>query len=116
MAKAVLTPARHVPERTCVACNQKDAKRQLIRLVRTPQGPVEVDTSGKRAGRGAYLHHDAKCWKLALSKGQLERSLKTKLSRESRAHLESFGAALADETEGSAPHTNGASGKGSHAP
>jgi predicted RNA-binding protein YlxR (DUF448 family) len=46
---------KHVPRRTCVACRETDAKRQLIRLVRTPEGTVEVDPTGKRNGRGAYL-------------------------------------------------------------
>src|SRR5688572_21393040 len=43
---------KHVPQRTCVACREIDAKRGLIRLVRTPEGTVDVDPTGKRAGRG----------------------------------------------------------------
>ena len=96
---------KRVPERTCVACRTKLAKRQLVRVVRAPAGPVEVDTSGKRAGRGAYVHMDPNCWRLALSRGQLEHSLKVKLSAADRAGLESYAASLSDELEEEAAQT-----------
>lgn len=67
---------RHVPQRTCVACRQTDAKRQLVRLVRTPDGHVVIDPTGKRAGRGAYLCATADCWTTALRRGTLTRALK----------------------------------------
>ena len=51
---------KHVPLRTCVACRQVAGKRELIRLVRTEKG-VEVDKTGKKAGRGAYLHQRQAC-------------------------------------------------------
>lgn len=100
IVKASVPRTRHLPERTCVACRGKAVKRQLVRIVRTPTGPVVVDSTGKKAGRGAYLHQDAKCWQLALSKGQLERSLKVKLSPEDRAHLLDYGAALGEQALG----------------
>lgn len=68
--------AKHVPQRTCVACRRTDAKRGLIRLVRTPAGRAEVDLTGKRHGRGAYLCHDPACWELALKRRALERALR----------------------------------------
>ena len=46
---------RHIPQRTCVACRQTGAKRQLVRVVRAPDGSVTIDPTGKRSGRGAYL-------------------------------------------------------------
>lgn len=107
---------RHVPERTCVACAGKEAKRQLVRLVRTPQGPVEVDITGKRAGRGAYLHRDAGCWQLALSKGRLEHHLRVKLSREERARLQSYGAALAADQPASPSEEGRGAAKENHEP
>jgi predicted RNA-binding protein YlxR (DUF448 family) len=67
---------KHVPQRTCIACRRTDAKRGLIRLVRTPEGHVEVDSSGKRNGRGAYLCHDPACWAAAIKRRALERALK----------------------------------------
>lgn len=78
---------RHIPQRTCVACRQATAKRQLIRIGRTPQGSVEPDPTGKKAGRGAYLCQQLSCWELALAKGRLDYALKAKLSAEEKAAL-----------------------------
>ncbi|HAX26093.1 MAG TPA: DUF448 domain-containing protein, partial [Chloroflexi bacterium] len=52
---------RHVPQRLCIACREHDAKRTYVRLVRTPEGTVEVDPTGKRNGRGAYLCRRRSC-------------------------------------------------------
>ena len=70
------TRPRHVPQRTCVACRQTGAKRQLVRVVRAPDGSVTIDVSGKRSGRGAYLCATAECWQAGLKRGVLPRALK----------------------------------------
>ena len=70
------TRPRHVPQRTCVACRQTNAKRQLVRVVRAPDGSVTIDPSGKRSGRGAYLHAAPECWQAGLKRGILPRALK----------------------------------------
>ena len=67
---------RHVPQRTCVACRQTGAKRGLVRIVRSPDGSVSIDATGKRSGRGAYLCHAPECWQAALKRGVLPRALK----------------------------------------
>ncbi len=67
---------RHVPQRTCVACRQTNAKRQLVRVVRAPDGSVTIDPSGKRSGRGAYLCATHECWETGLKRGILSRALK----------------------------------------
>ena len=67
---------KHVPQRTCVACRETDAKRQLIRLVRTPDGTVEVDPTGKRNGRGAYLCARVRCWQRGVNERILGRALR----------------------------------------
>jgi uncharacterized protein len=67
---------RHVPQRTCVACRQTSAKRQLVRVVRGVDGSVAIDPTGKRSGRGAYLCDSAECWQAALKRGILVRALK----------------------------------------
>jgi hypothetical protein len=72
----------------------KQPKRHLIRLVRTPAGHVEVDPTGKRAGRGAYLCADPACWDLALTKGALARALHTTLTNEDLAALRAFAATV----------------------
>jgi predicted RNA-binding protein YlxR (DUF448 family) len=71
--------ARHIPQRTCVSCRETGAKRGLIRVVRTPEGAVEVDETGKKAGRGAYLCHRWECWQEAIKRERLARALRVKL-------------------------------------
>lgn len=84
---------KHVPKRLCVACRESSAKRQLVRIVRTPQGTVEVDTTGKRSGRGAYICPRSSCWELALNKGRLERALKTAIAPADKESLIAYKAA-----------------------
>ena len=86
------TPVRpkHIPRRTCVGCGAIAAKRDLVRVVRTPDGEVLPDPTGKRAGRGAYLCTNQECWELAAKRGKLERSLHTKLSPADVESLRSF--------------------------
>lgn len=88
---------RHIPQRTCVGCRQVNDKRELIRVVRTPEG-VRIDRTGKLAGRGAYLHALRSCWIKGL-KGALANALKTQLSSQDQALLESFLAELPEESE-----------------
>ena len=83
-------PLRRAPVRTCVACQQEQAKRELIRVVHTPAGTVEIDLTGKKAGRGAYLHAKKSCWELGLKKHALERALKTSISLDNLAALEAY--------------------------
>jgi predicted RNA-binding protein YlxR (DUF448 family) len=88
---------KHVPQRTCVGCREVLPKRRLIRLVRTAQG-VQVDPTGKLAGRGAYLHDRRECWERAL-KGPLAHALKMTLSVDDRTRLEEFMHSLPVEAE-----------------
>ena len=81
---------RRVPERTCIACRQVRPKRELIRIVRTPTGHIELDPTGKKSGRGAYLCARRSCWEPALHKGKLEREFETTLLPEDRAALEAY--------------------------
>jgi len=86
---------KHIPQRTCVGCRQVLAKRELIRLVRTPEG-VFVDLTGKRPGRGAYLHNKRSCWEQGLKRG-LARALKTTLSPEDVKRLREYADTLQEE-------------------
>ena len=79
--------AKRAPQRTCVACRQVKTKRELIRLVRTPDSTVEVDAGGKKAGRGAYLCHSPECWELGFKGGRLEHTLRTRLTPDNRERL-----------------------------
>ena len=91
---------RKVPQRLCVACRQTSGKRELIRVVRTPEGTVEVDLTGRKAGRGAYLCPVRACWEQAISRNMLDRALKTNLSPEDRARLRAFAETLPDNVPG----------------
>jgi hypothetical protein len=78
---------KHVPQRTCVACREKDSKRQLVRIVRTADAGVVIDLTGKRPGRGAYLCDQPACWDKALHSNLLDQALKTKVTAEEKAAL-----------------------------
>lgn len=87
-------PRKHVPIRTCVACRQTGNKRELVRLVRTPDAGVLVDITGKRAGRGAYLCRNRVCWEQALRSQRLSQALKATLTTEEMGALQAFAATL----------------------
>jgi predicted RNA-binding protein YlxR (DUF448 family) len=84
------TKPRRVPQRTCVACRSTSGKRDFVRIVRTPSGAVEVDETGKKAGRGAYLCASPACWAEALKKGRLDSALRVKLSADDRLRLTQY--------------------------
>ena len=65
-----------VPVRTCIGCQYKKPKKELIRIIRTPEGIIEIDKTGKKSGRGAYLCANVECLDIALRKNNLNRSLK----------------------------------------
>jgi len=89
---------KHVPQRMCVVCRSHDAKRQLFRIVRTPEGLIEPDATGRRNGRGAYLCAQAACWEKALTAGALARALNREIDTETRESLRRFAATLHLET------------------
>jgi len=86
-----LSISKHIPQRTCVACRKVKTKRELIRLVRISNGTVEVDPSGKKAGRGAYLCQSPECWEDGLKRDRLEYNLRTALTQENRQQLIRYG-------------------------
>ena len=80
--------------RTCVSCRQTGDKRNLVRLVRTPDGRVTLDEHGRLPGRGAYLCLKVECWQAALKSNRIEHGLKTSLAPEDKARLMAAGQAL----------------------
>lgn len=83
---------KKIPMRMCVACREMRAKKDLMRVVRTGEGVLELDRTGKLNGRGAYLCRDAACLQKAVKTRALERALEAPLS-------ETLLAALAAEVE-----------------
>lgn len=71
----------------------------MVRIVRTPAGDTEVDLTGKKAGRGAYLCRAEACWELAFKKKALEHALQTQISPESRAALAEFAKGFTEEKQ-----------------
>ena len=88
MARKAQKRVKHVPQRTCIGCRSVLSKRELIRIVRTPQG-ILVDPTGRADGRGAYLHNLKSCWEQAI-KGPINNALKVELTMEDRAKLAEF--------------------------
>lgn len=87
---------KHVPQRTCIGCRQVQAKRNLIRVVRSPEG-IRIDPKGKLAGRGAYLHDTQSCWQRGLD-GELAYALKTEINAKDMAVLKEYMHTLPLET------------------
>jgi uncharacterized protein len=83
---------RRYPTRTCVACRTERQKRDLVRVVRMPDGNVMFDLSGRLPGRGAYLCADGSCWTSAIRKRSIERALDVSLPAELAARLAQGGA------------------------
>jgi predicted RNA-binding protein YlxR (DUF448 family) len=85
---------KRIPQRTCVACGKIRPKRELVRLVRIADGGVEVDSSGRKAGRGAYLCPVGECWVAGLKEGRLEHALRAAISPDNREQLIKYGQEL----------------------
>jgi predicted RNA-binding protein YlxR (DUF448 family) len=94
--KQALRP-KHVPLRTCIACRSTEAKRGLVRVIRTPEGRVELDATGKKNGRGAYVHETRACWDEALKKDRLARALKVTVPADDMERLREHAETLAPE-------------------
>ncbi len=73
---------RKIPMRMCVGCREMKPKKDLLRVVRSPEGEVSLDPTGKKAGRGAYCCYQAECLARALKQGQLSRQLEVQLTAE----------------------------------
>lgn len=80
--------SRHVPQRTCIGCQTTKSKRDLVRIVRTPENEVEIDARGKRSGRGAYICPTDACLQAALKGQRLEKALQCAIPADVRKHLQ----------------------------
>lgn len=93
---------RKIPMRMCVGCREMKPKRELIRVVRSPQGEVSMDPVGKKPGRGAYCCYHPACLRRAIKQGHLSRQLEVKLTEEVIAQLtttlESLQQSMGEET------------------
>ena len=76
------SPVRKIPARRCTGCGEHFPKNTLIRVLRTPEGEVVLDMTGKKNGRGAYICKNAACFKKARKSKRLESSLECHISEE----------------------------------
>ena len=79
---------RKVPMRKCIGCNEMKSKKELIRVIRTPEGEILLDATGKKNGRGAYVCPDRACLTKAIISKGLERSFQTAIPKEIYDNLE----------------------------
>ena len=79
---------KKIPQRQCMGCRERKEKRQMIRVVRTPEGSVNLDFGGKMNGRGAYICPDPECLNKALRSKALDRSLEVTIPEEVYIRLE----------------------------
>lgn len=73
---------KHVPERMCVGCRESYPKPDMIRIVRSPEGAFDLDDTGKKQGRGAYICRKLSCLREAKKKRALDRSFKANVTDE----------------------------------
>ena len=66
---------RKIPMRQCLGCNEHKPKKELLRVVKSPDGEIALDFTGKKSGRGAYICHDVRCLKKARKARRIDRSL-----------------------------------------
>lgn len=80
---------RKIPERQCLGCNERRPKKELLRVVRTPEGEILLDFTGKKSGRGAYICRNVECLKKARRSGRIGRSLDVSIPEEVFDRMES---------------------------
>ena len=73
---------KKIPLRQCLGCNERKAKKELLRVVRTPEGEIVLDFTGKRSGRGAYICQDIKCLKKARKSRRIDKNLECEIPDE----------------------------------
>ena len=73
---------RKIPMRQCLGCNEHKPKKELIRIVRSPEGAISLDLTGKKSGRGAYICRDMACLKKVRKSGRVARALECEIGTE----------------------------------
>ncbi len=79
---------KKIPVRMCGGCSEHKPKKELIRIVKSPEGDISIDLTGKKNGRGAYICHSAECLKKMRKRGRLEKSFSCKIPNEVYDRLE----------------------------
>ena len=88
MGQQVMKP-RKIPTRQCLGCNEHKPKKELLRVLRTPEGEITLDFTGKKSGRGAYICYDVKCLKKARKSKRIDNNLGVNITDEIYDRMES---------------------------
>lgn len=78
---------KKIPARLCLGCQEQKPKKELVRIVRSPEGEFSVDMTGKKSGRGAYICNSKECFEKAVKEHRFERSFKGAIDRAVYAEL-----------------------------
>ncbi len=73
---------KKIPQRSCIGCNEKKDKKNLIRIVKNRNNDIEIDRTGKKQGRGAYICDNIDCLNKAIKSKKLERNFEVKIDEE----------------------------------
>ena len=73
---------KSLPQRTCIGCNSKKNKSELIRIVKNKEGNISIDKTGKAAGRGAYICDNIECLEKAIKSKKIEKAFEMKINNE----------------------------------
>ena len=73
---------KKIPQRTCMGCNQKKNKNELIRIVKNKENEITIDKTGKKEGRGAYICDDVKCLEKVMKSKRLEKTFEMEITQE----------------------------------
>ena len=92
-----MVSTKKVPLRQCIGCGEMKSKKEMMRVLRTTENEIVLDTTGRKNGRGAYLCKNPECFRKAVKSHGLERSLKTTIPKEVYEHLEKEMEGLAEE-------------------
>lgn len=79
---------KKIPMRQCVGCREMKPKKELVRVVKSPEGNISIDLRGKAPGRGAYVCHSSECLRKAIKSGALSRGFDTSIPQEIYVQLE----------------------------
>lgn len=85
-----LKTVKKPPERKCMGCNEKKNKKDLLRIVRSPEGEISIDDTGKKSGRGVYICMDKACFAKVRKSKRLDKSLETEIPEEIYQSLEAI--------------------------
>jgi uncharacterized protein len=83
-----MSATKKLPQRQCIGCGEMKNKKEMIRVIKTPEENIIIDATGKKNGRGAYICKSTECFRKAVKSRGLERSLKVSIPREVYEELE----------------------------